>query len=122
MFSTVLLIFFELMVVTAIAILFSSFSTPVLSGMFTLGIYVIGHMTADLKLFGAKSGSGIAKAVTEILYYVLPNLENFNIKGKVVHEIPVGWEYISLSMAYGVMYILGILFLSMVILQRRDFK
>lgn len=120
--KAVLLIFFELMVVTAVAILFSTFSTPTLSGMFTLAIYVIGHLTMDLKMFGAKSEIVLVKMVTGFLYYFLPNLENFNIKGKVVHHIPVSWEYISFSMAYGVLYITIILLVSMAIFQRRDFK
>ncbi len=43
--------FLELMVVCAVAIFFSSFSTPILSGMYTLGVYLIGHLTRDLYQF-----------------------------------------------------------------------
>ena len=120
--KAILLIFFELMVITAVAVFFSTFSTPILSGMFTIGIYIIGHLTTDLKMFGAKSEYGFVQTVTKFLYYFLPNLDNFNIKGKIVHQIPVTWEYISFSIAYGIMYVSIILLVSMVIFQKRDFK
>jgi ABC-type transport system involved in multi-copper enzyme maturation permease subunit len=120
--KAVLLIFFELMIVTAVAILFSTFSTPTLSGMFTLAIYIIGHLTMDLKTLGAKSQSLLLKMVTAFFYYLFPNLENFNIKGKVAHQIPISWEYIFFSMGYGILYVVIILLVSMVIFQRRDFK
>ena len=52
------LIFFELMLITSIAILFSTISTPTLSIFFTLGVYVIGHLTVDLKELGEASNIG----------------------------------------------------------------
>src|SRR5215218_9850377 len=44
----VALIFVQLMIVTAIALFFSTFSTPILSAAFTLGFYIAGHFNADL--------------------------------------------------------------------------
>lgn len=116
------LIFIELMVITSVAILFSTFSTPTLSAMFTLAFYVIGHFSVDLKYFGAKSEILGMKYLTNILYYVLPNLDNFNIKGKIVHQLPVSNEYLLYSSLYGLLYIIVVLLISMIIFQRRDFK
>ncbi len=120
--KAILLIFFELMLITSIALLFSSFSTPIMSGVFTLSMYVIGHLTGDLKMLGSKSESAAVKHITEFMYYLLPNLENFNIKAKVVHNIPVSWGYILYAMSYGILYIAIILLISAIIFQRRDFK
>ena len=43
----------ELMVVTALAVLFSALSTPVLSALYTLGFYLVGQWSYDLRSFGA---------------------------------------------------------------------
>lgn len=118
----VLLIYMELLVVTAAAVLFSTFSTPTLSATYTLAIYVIGHLTGDLKGLAAKTGETAAKTVLEIAYYVLPNLENFNIKGRVVHAVPVSWEYMCMACLYGLLYVAGLMMLSVIVFQRRNFK
>ena len=76
----VLLIYVELLVITASAILFSTFSTPTLSASYALAIYVIGNMTGDLRGLAAKAGSAGASALLNFFYYFLPNLQDFNVK------------------------------------------
>ena len=114
--------FLELMIVTAFALLFSSFSTPILSGLFTLSFYVIGHLTADLLALGQRGYSQLLKYLTTMLYYLLPNLNYFNFKGQVVYHTPIGGEHLFLVFLYGVLYIAVILLLSIVIFQRREFR
>lgn len=118
----VLLIFVELSVITAVAILFSSFTTPTLSAIFTLAVFVIGHLSRDLKEFAAQFGGPTLKAVVFTLYYLLPNLSNFNIKDQAVHGVPVPLSFIGLSILYGTFYLSALLLLTMLIFQRRDFK
>ena len=120
--SSVVLTIFELMIVTAVALFFSSFSTPFLSGAFTISVWVIGHMTANLKALGMKSENIMVKYLTEGMYYLLPNLENFNIRARVVHGLPVDPEEIYFALGYAVCYTVVILILSVIIFERRDFK
>ncbi len=120
--AAIFLIFLELAVIAAIALLFSSFSTPFLSGMFTLAIYIIGHLTEDLRRLGALSGSVALEKMTAFLYYLLPNLENFNIKGEVVYQLPVETGRILLGLLYGLLYIGLLMFFSSILFQRRDFR
>ncbi|MCG3113486.1 MAG: ABC transporter permease [Candidatus Manganitrophus sp.] len=120
--AAIFLIFLEMAVIAAVAILFSSFSTPFLSGMFTLAVYVIGHLTEDLKRLGALSGSPALEKMTAFLYYLLPNLENFNIKGEVVYQLPVETGRILLGLLYGLLYIGLLIFFSSMLFQRRDFR
>lgn len=114
-------IFLEFMVVTAVALLFSTFTTATLSAIFTLAIYVIGHLTPDLKTFGQKMDT-VGRNVLETLYYVLPNLERFNLKGHVTHNIAVSASDLALIAAYGLAYTTLVLVLASVIFQRRDFR
>ena len=69
LFQAVELMWVEVLLVTALAMFFSTFSTPTLSAIMTLGIYVIGHLTGDLKAiaekladqFGSDSPQGAAR-------------------------------------------------------------
>jgi len=116
------LIYVELMVVTALALLFSTFTTSTLAAIFTLALYVIGHLTGDLRVFASKMGSATSQWLGDTLYYVLPNLEAFNIKAEVVHHVEVPVERLALSSLYGVLYVTLVLILAVAIFQRRDFK
>ena len=69
------LIFLELALVTAVAIFFSSFTTPYLAAMFTVSIWVIGHLLADVRAFGMQDGSEAIRPLTEALYWSLPTLD-----------------------------------------------
>lgn len=114
------LIFVELSVVTAVAILFSSFSTAFLSGLFTMAVWIIGHLTPDLRAFGEKAGGGM-KVLTDFLYYALPNFRNFNIKEQVVYGLHVSPEFMGFALLYGVVYVALVLGAATLIFERRDF-
>ncbi|MBK7487821.1 MAG: hypothetical protein IPI70_17045 [Nitrospira sp.] len=121
LFQAVELIFVEILVVTAIALFFSTFTSTTLSAIFTLGLYVIGHLTADLRSVVANSESGGVKTVVDLLYYLCPNLEMLNIKGQAAVGILVAPEYLLLSSLYGVMYAGVLLDGACLVFQRRDF-
>jgi Cu-processing system permease protein len=72
LFQAVQLMFVEILVVTAIALFFSTFTSSTLSAIFTLGLYVIGHLTADLRAMVANSAGGIGKAVVDPAVLPLP--------------------------------------------------
>ena len=115
------LILMELMVVTAIALFFSTFSSPLLSSALTLGLYIVGHLNADLRAFENVIGAHVVADVARALSYVLPNLAPFNVTAEVVHALPVSLAYIALTAGYGLTYIALLLVASMFIFSRRDF-
>jgi ABC-type transport system involved in multi-copper enzyme maturation permease subunit len=120
--KAVFLVFVELMLMTAIALFFSTFSTPLLSAALTLGLYVVGHFNADLRNFENVVDSKPAIWLARGLYHVLPDLSAFDVKAQVVHGIHVPAGYLASTSAYGALYIAALLLLSMVIFSRRDFK
>ncbi len=121
LFQAVELIFVEILVVTAIALFFSTFTSTTLSAIFTLGLYVIGHLTADLRSVVANGESGGVKAVVDLLYYLCPNLEMLNIKGQAAVGILVAPEYLLLATLYGMMYAGVLLTSACLVFQKRDF-
>lgn len=122
MLKATLLIFVELMLVTAIALFFSTFSSPILSAAFTFGLYVAGHFNADLKNFDKIVESKPAIWLARGVYHVLPDLSAFDVKTEVVHGLAVPAGYIATTLAYGAAYITALLLAAVVIFSRRDFK
>ncbi|MDB4285661.1 ABC transporter permease [bacterium] len=120
--KAVFLILVELMLITAVAVFFSTFSTPTLSAMFTLGIYIVGRFSSDLVALSSRSENIVLKYLTMALHYLLPNLEKFDVKGLVVHWIPVSNAYVFQSFLYGLTYIIFLLVAAVLIFRRREFK
>jgi len=120
--KAVAMIFVELMLVTAIALFFSSFSSPILSAAFTFGLYIVGHFSGDLRNFQQAVDSPAAARIARSLYWVLPNLAQFDIKSDVVHGVPVPAAYLAIAVAYAAAYILALLTIAITVFSRRDFK
>lgn len=121
LFQAVQLIFVEVLVTTAIALFFSTFSSSTLSAILTIGIYVIGHLTAELRTVAVKSGNAAVALVADALYYLCPNLEMLNIKGQAAVGILVTPEYLILASLYGMVYAAVLITGGCLIFQRRDF-
>jgi ABC-type transport system involved in multi-copper enzyme maturation permease subunit len=114
-------IFLELVLITAVAILFSSFSTPILSSLFALGFYLIGHLSWGLELILKKMQPGTGRSMVRALFMILPDLENFNFRTEVVHGLPIPPGIPLSAFFYGVCYTAFILGLAVLIFRRRDF-
>jgi ABC-type transport system involved in multi-copper enzyme maturation permease subunit len=117
----VVYIFLELVLITAVAILFSSFSTPILSSLFALGFYLIGHLSWGLELILKKMQPGTGRSLVRALFMILPDLENFNFKTEVVHGLPIPPGIPLSAFFYGICYTAFILGLAVLIFRRRDF-
>jgi ABC-type transport system involved in multi-copper enzyme maturation permease subunit len=118
----VILIFGELMLVTAVALFFSTFSSPLLSALLTLALWVAGHFNADLRNFEEVLQAPAAVYLARAFYYVLPNLAPFNVKAEVVHAVPVSGWHVLLTFLYALVYISIVLLAAIAVFRRRDFK
>lgn len=118
----ILLIYVELMILTGIALLFSSFSSPALSALLTFFVFIIGHFSSDLKALSASLGSATARLFVKSIYYLLPNLANYSFITPAAHgEIP-NTATLSGSVLYAVIYVVVILATTTLIFSRRNFK
>ena len=112
----------QLTLVTAVALFFSAFSSPLLATLFTLGIWVAGHFSADLRDFGTAVDAPVAAAVAKGVYYLLPNLSALDVKNQVVHGLAVAWPALGLATASTAAYIALVLTAASTVFARRDFK
>lgn len=124
----VLLIFFEVLVITAVAVFFSSFSTPLLSGMFTVGIFLLGRSVPDIRLVASSVKSGSLEALLEGISRVVPNLRHFFVSGATVADrhvsvngVFVDWGYVGGAATYALLYAALVLLLAAALFSRRDF-
>jgi len=118
----VLLIYMELMLLTATALLFSSFSSPALSALLTFMVFIIGHFSADLKSLAASMGSTSARWLFTGLYYLLPNLANYSFITPASHGRAPSLEFVFATALYAFVYIAVILAVATLVFSRRNFK
>lgn len=121
LWAAIFLTYVELLLVTAIAVFFSSFSTPILSALFAGTLYVVGHLTWSFKLLEGLVTGAVARGVLRGLYIVLPNLERFNVRGELVHGVEISGLQVGLATVYGLAYTAVVLIAAMAIFERRDF-
>jgi ABC-type transport system involved in multi-copper enzyme maturation permease subunit len=119
---SVLLIYMELMMLTAIALLFSSFSSPALSALLTFFVFIIGHFSADLKSLAASLGSAGARWLFTGLYYLLPNLSNYSFITPAAHGHTPSPSFVFATALYALVYIIVILATATLVFSRRNFK
>jgi ABC-type transport system involved in multi-copper enzyme maturation permease subunit len=121
------LIAVEALVVTALAVFFSSFATPFMSGVFTFGLFLIGRNADVLAELAARRAGGFAGTLLELLVDLTPNLYLFYPSGQMfegryasIHSGFVPLEYVGYAAAYGLGYAACLVLLAMAIFQRRD--
>lgn len=116
------LIGFELMVLVALATFFSSFTTTMLSAFFSVGLWLIGHLSRDLYLLGQQSDQASVSGLATALYAVLPDFEVFNKSLEAVHGLPIHGFEIGFALLYAVGYSGLILLIAAMVFRRRDLK
>jgi ABC-type transport system involved in multi-copper enzyme maturation permease subunit len=122
LWPTVGLIYLELTLLTAVALLFSSFSSPIFSAFASLAVFVIGHFTADLKSFTALFDSAPARGVLVALYYGLPNLSTFSQITPAAHGVAPSGALLVAALAYAAAWDAALVAAAALLFTRRDFK
>ncbi len=119
-FQAVLLIYWKLLLVTALAVLLSAATSPILGAIIVFCAYVFGHATGVFRDLPPQFDGTAAKAVLEAAYYVIPNLSNFNIQAEAANGIAVSWVYVAWALAYGAAYTAALLWLACLAFEGRD--
>jgi ABC-type transport system involved in multi-copper enzyme maturation permease subunit len=118
----ILLIYVELVILTGVAMLFSSFSSPALSALLTFFVFVIGHFSADLKTLAHSMSDSPARWLFTSLYYLLPNLTNYNTITASSHGLLPEPRSLVSAIVYGLIYAGVLLAAGTLIFSRRNLK
>ncbi len=120
--SAFYLTFMELLVINAVVVFFSTCVSPILAAVFTLGTFVVGHLSESIRDFGQMQGTPFQQLTSEIVYYMIPNLEVFNVRGAVVHGDPVSLQHLLMATLYGVAWAALLLLLAGAIFSRKELR
>jgi ABC-type transport system involved in multi-copper enzyme maturation permease subunit len=110
------------MILTAIALLFSCFSSPALSALLTFFVFIIGHLSADLKSLSITMQGSAARFLFAAIYYLLPNLANLSFITPAAHGQVPGVQHVAMVVSYSIAYIVVVLAAATMIFNRRNFK
>src|SRR5436305_927230 len=72
----------QFIIITALALLFSSFSSPLLSAVFAFSLFVIGSFAEDLRGFAAMA-HGVTRWLATGAAYLVPNFSALNVISSV---------------------------------------
>ncbi|MCU1256879.1 MAG: hypothetical protein JWM83_3178 [Candidatus Angelobacter sp.] len=111
----------QFLIVTALTILFSTFSSPIFSAIFAFALFVIGTFAEDLKNFAAIS-KGAAKLLATAAAYVMPNFASLNVIAQAAHDQGVGSRLILFNTLYALLYSASAVAAAVLIFERRNLK
>lgn len=120
--GAILLIFLELTILTAVAVLFSSFSSLALSALLSFFVFIIGHFSASLNELAQNLGSDFAQYFFGAIYYLLPNLSHFSFIANSAYGDFPPTSMIFGGIGYAIVYVSILLTITILIFSRRNFK
>src|SRR5579884_691672 len=111
----------QFVLITALTLFFSSFSTPVFSAVFAFWLFVIGTFAGDLRAF-ARVTHGITRWLATGAAYLVPNFSELNAITQVAHGETVPFQLVLMNTAYVLVYALVVLSAAVLIFDRRNLK
>lgn len=113
--------FLEMALFLAFAIFVSTFSSSLLSIVYTSGVFFLGHIVSQLVSDAKAINLGGARLwFVEILYYIFPNLEKFDARDLAIHAVAMPWAEFGLAVAYAAVYIILLLTAAVWIFDKKE--
>lgn len=119
-FYAAVLIYGQLLMVIALAVLLSTLTSPILGALIVFTTYVIGHGTRILIDLPAHFDGTRIKSLLQAVYYVIPNFANLNIRAEAANSVPISFEYVAWAFLYATAYTVMLLVLAALAFQDRD--
>jgi Cu-processing system permease protein len=119
-FFAALLIYCELLLITAFAVLMSSLTSPILGALIVFSVFLFGNATNILVDLPQQLDNSPAKPLMRAVYYAVPNLSNFNIRAEAANGIDVSLSYVAWAVLYGAIYTALLLVLASLAFEKKD--
>ena len=120
-FLALYFIVLEFLIICSLALLFSSFSSPLLSAVFTFSLFVIGSFAEDIRGFAVMT-HGLTRWIATGTAYLVPNISALNIVSAVAHQQPIGFQLVLQNTLYALFYTAMALSAAVLIFDRRNLK
>jgi ABC-type transport system involved in multi-copper enzyme maturation permease subunit len=114
-------ILLQFVLITSLSLLFSSFSSPILSAVLSFALFIVGTFAEDIRVAAVMAGGKLGWMLVGIAYLV-PNLGSLNVVSSVAHGQPVNSALILHNTLYVLTYSAAVIFAAILIFDRRNFK
>ncbi len=118
----VVMLWFELWVLSGVGFLMSSFSSQMVSAFVTVSVYFAGHLAGDIYKLASKSESGFIQSVGRTAYYLLPDLERLNYRPHATYGVSTSLSELLPSAGYALAFTGVLVALAVLLFNRRDFR
>jgi len=112
--------FLEISLLIALATLFASFTAPLNASLYTLAIYAVGHSQSSLRDFVSGLNNSFLNGVIKTIYYVLPNLEKFDVRKSTLYQVPIPHGQVVWTIIYWILYTAIALYLAVLVTRKRE--
>ena len=114
--------YLSMLIVIALSVFFSMFTSPIVASIITFFIYVIGNGLDTIMSLVHKVHSPVAKLLLRVLYYILPNFGNLNLRDMAIYGIVPSPSHLVLLVGYTAVYIVIMMMLSAIIFNRKEMR
>ena len=111
----------QFLIVCSLALLFSTFSSPLMSAVFTFALFVIGSLADDLRGF-SRMAHGVGGWMATAIAYLVPNFSALNVINQVAHGESVAGQLIVYNTLYALLYSATVMSAAVIIFERRNLK
>jgi ABC-2 type transport system permease protein len=113
--------YLEMALFLAFAIFVSTFSSSLMSVVYTSGVFFLGHVVSQLVSDARQMGlGGIQLFFVKVLYYIFPNLEKFDARDLAIHAVAMPWEQFGLAVSYAFVYVVLLLAAAIWIFEKKE--
>jgi len=116
-----LLIYVEVLTIMAVTVFFSTFTSALLASVLGVCVFIAGQLSHNVLSLSRLGHSAPIKALSWLIWVLIPNFPAVDIKGAVVGEGAVHWGSIALWVAYLAAYMTAVLLLAGWIFRRKEF-
>ncbi len=120
--AAIFFIYVKLLVLFAIILFFSTFISSILSIILTIIVYIIAHWITSIIDMAVNKNSYLLKMLGKVIFVLFPNFEALNIKEAIMTPVSVSASFISLNLAYAIIYMIIVLGFTIIIFNRKTFE
>jgi ABC-type transport system involved in multi-copper enzyme maturation permease subunit len=111
----------ESVILILISMLFSSITSPIIAAVGTIAFFFIGHGGDIFRKIFMTTDSTVLEIIMRAVYYILPNLEKFNVRNDIVYGIHPSPSLLLVTTLYACTYAAFLLFLTNTLFKKKDF-
>lgn len=116
-------IYAEMLLVIALATFFSTFATPLMSMVFTISLWVCGHLSNSLLSLGKLSTQASVQIITQAIYYSIPDLASLTLlRSELVDGRAMPSSLLGSIVAYIIAYCILLIGFASLIAERKEFN